>query len=315
MASYNEKTSPSVTADGAATAVIILLAAVAAALIGVYLARGGGLTDGKDIASAESGIRVISGTETSAEPDTVPTEATVTEDTPSDTAVTEQTKNEGTENDIVTSAVLTDYSSEFCDRIFMVGDSLSVGFLNYEYLKPENVFAQVGLTPASVLTAEIGGETAYSKAAAADPDYICIMLGTNGLHYLSEDFMAEKMGEFIDGLRRACPRAMILLISIPPVTAEHEKEKPEKIENITKYNQCIAELAEKKSVPYVDTFSLLCDSTGYLAEDYAENDGLHFRADAYPVILSAVQTAAMNENYFLPDGETSSAVTEGTGIS
>lgn len=303
MASYNEKASPSA-ADAVTTAAIVLLAAAAAILIGVYFARKSGFAD---INSAESEPRVISEATVITPAETSQTAATTTAGT---------TASELTDTETVSSAetavtveASTEYSNEFYERALMVGDSLSVGLVNYGYLKPENVFAQIGLTPASVLTAEIGGETVYSKAAALDPDHICIMLGTNGLSYLSEDFMAQKMGEFIDGLRQTCPDAVIVLISIPPVTAVHESEKPEKIENITKYNDHIAKLAEEKSVIYVDTFSLLKDSSGYLAADYAENDGLHFKTQAYPVILSAVQTAAVGENYVPPVTETTTAAT------
>lgn len=306
MASYNEKASPSA-ADAVTTAAIVLLAAASAILIGVYFARKGGFVD---INSAESESSVISEATVITPAETSQTAATTTEGT---------TASEPTETETVSSAetavtveASTEYSNEFYGRALMVGDSLSVGLVNYGYLKPENVFAQIGLTPASVLTAEIGGETVYTKAAALNPDHICIMLGTNGLSYLSEDFMAQKMGEFIDGLQQTCPDAVIVLISIPPVTAVHESEKPEKIENITKYNDHIAKLAEEKSVIFVDTFSLLQDSSGYLAADYAENDGLHFKTQAYPVILSAVQTAAVGENYVPPATETTTANTAAT---
>lgn len=303
MASYNDKAYPSA-ADAAATAAIVLLAAAAAILIGIYFARKSGFAD---VHSAESEPRVISDITIVTPEETSQTSATTT----AGTTASEPTEAETTSSaeTAVTVEASTEYSNEFYERALMVGDSLSVGLVNYGYLKPENVFAQIGLTPASVLTAEISGETVYSKAAALDPDHICIMLGTNGLSYLSEDFMAQKMGEFIDGLRETCPDAVIVLISIPPVTAVHESEKPEKIENITKYNEHIAKLAEEKSVIYVDTFSLLQDSSGYLAADYAENDGLHFKTQAYPVILSAVQTAAVGENYVPPVTEVTSATT------
>lgn len=301
MASYNEKTSP---ADAAATAAIVLLAAVAATLICIYFAQKGGFLD---VNSAQTEPHVISDTSVVTPSETSQTEATTSE-TPATTVTTATETTSDTET-AVTVAASTEYSKEFFGRTLMVGDSLSVGFVNYGYLLPENVFAQVGLTPASVLTTEIGGETVYAKAAGLAPDYICIMLGTNGLSYLSEDFMAQKMGEFVDGLRQTCPDAVILIISIPPVTEAHESEKPEKIENITNYNQHIAKLAEEKSVIFVDTFSLLQDSSGYLAADYAENDGLHFKTQAYPVILSAVQTAAVGEDYVPPVTE---KVTEST---
>lgn len=292
MASYNEKASP---ADVAAVWAIVFLAIVLAALVGVYFWRNHSFADVSSANGETTGINII-GTETSV----IPPEITVSETTTVSTSVsdTETTTEETSESEKAeTVAASTEYSPEFFDRGLIIGDSISVGLVNYGYLKPENVFAQIGLTPASVLTTDIDGTTVYTKAAGLNPDYICIMLGTNGLSYLSEDFMAEKMSEFIDGLRQTCPNAKIFLVSIPPVTAEHESEKPEKIENITKYNEHISKLAEEKSAPFVNTFEHLQDSDGYLAADYAENDGLHLKAAAYPVVLSAIQTAVESDGY------------------
>lgn len=293
MAHYNDKASA---ADTAAIWAIVFLAAVLAVLTGIYFARQQGFDFfGGTSASADNDTTHINVIEQEIEVIT-PAETTeaAAETTVPDTGSETETETEAeTETGIPaeTIAVSSEYDVNYFDRVLMVGDSLSVGFVNYGYLYPSNVFAQVGLTPASVMTTDINGESVYAKAAGLDPGCICIMLGTNGLSYLSEDYMAEKMGEFIDGLRKTCPDAVIAIISIPPVTAVHESEKPEKLENITAYNSHLEKLAEDKSVLYVDVFSLLQDSTGYLADHYAENDGLHFKTYAYPVILSAVQTA------------------------
>lgn len=304
MASYNEKASP---ADVAAIWAIVFLAAVLAALVGVYFWRNHSFADVPSANAETTGINII-GTETSY----IPPETTTAETTapPVTTTVTETTTEVTTEGEKAeTVAASKDYNPEFFGRGLIIGDSISVGLVNYGYLQPENVFAQIGLTPSSVLTAEIDGTTVYAKAAGLAPDYICIMLGTNGLSYLSEDFMAEKMGEFIDGLRQICPNAKILLVSIPPVTAAHESEKPEKIENITKYNQHISKLAEEKSAIFVNIYQLLEDSGGYLAADYAENDGLHLKGAAYPVVLSALQTAVESDGYIPTEAPVTTAAT------
>lgn len=303
MFGYREKSSP---ADTAAIWAIVLLAAAVAVLVGIYFARQNnfwGIGSAPDDTIVPNIIAPAE--ETSAAETTADTEI-------STTSATSETVSESETSAPFSAEVSTEYDKEFFDSVLMVGDSLSVGFVNYGYLNAENVFAQVGLTPASVMTAEINGETVYAKAQALSPKHICIMLGTNGLSYLSEDYMAEKTGEFIDELRLICPDAEIAVISIPPVTEEHESEKPEKIENITKYNTHIAKVAEDKEAEYIDIFTLLKDENGYLSDDYAENDGLHFKTYAYPVILSAVQSA-VGEDFSLDDyvpTEVSATVTE-----
>lgn len=274
--SYNKgRTSP---VDIAANAVIITLAAVIAVLLCVYIMKINGVFDK---ASEQDIVPHVIGAEnitvppvTAAEPVTeLVTEPPVEETEPEITFVTEV------------------YDPAFFENVFVIGDSLSTGFINYEYLKPENVFAQAGITPSSVMTTAINGETALQKVSAFAPEYICIMLGTNGLSYLEADYMADKMSHFIDELKESCPDSEVLIVSIPPVTAEREIDKPEKMEAILKYNSRIKELAEEKSVMFVDSFSRLCNEEGYLADAYAETDGLHLKIHAYPVILGSVKSA------------------------
>lgn len=298
MAQYNSKSTP---ADTAALFAMIFLSLTVLVLAGIYFLRQNELP-AANTGAAESTLPHVIGTEpaqTESESAAVHTQetttATISETTLSESESDSEPVSETEEVPGTQVAASSEYDKTFYDKTLVVGDSLSVGLVNYGYLKTENVFAQVGLTPASVMTTDINEESVYAKASALNPEYICIMLGTNGLSYLTEDYMAEKMGEFIDALGQTCPEAKVVLISIPPVTKEHEQEKPEKISNITAYNNHIKKLAEEKSAAFVDTFPLLLDTEGYLAADYAENDGLHFKAAAYPVILSAVQNAITEE--------------------
>lgn len=183
----------------------------------------------------------------------------------------------------------TKYDKEFYSNTMFIGDSIFTGFSGFGYLLPENVFAQVGLNPDSVLTKEIDGITAVQKASVMQPERICIMLGTNGLAFLDISYMADSMGKLIEQLEEAVPGVQIVILSIPPVTEEHEKENPEKVPLIAEYNALLAQTAEDKECEYIDIFTMLQDENGYLAEEYAEVDGLHFLGKAYGVVLSRVQ--------------------------
>lgn len=195
----------------------------------------------------------------------------------SETAVTEPKYNS------------TKYDKEFYSNTMFIGDSIFTGFSGFGYLLPENVFAQVGLNPDSVLTKEIDGVTAVQKASGMQPERICIMLGTNGLAFLDISYMADSMGKLIEQLEEAVPGVQIVILSIPPVTEEHEKDNPEKVPLIAEYNALLAQTAEAKECKYIDIFTMLQDENGYLAEEYAEMDGLHFLGKAYGVVLSRVQ--------------------------
>lgn len=200
-------------------------------------------------------------------------------------------KTEVTEETIVTEPKYnsTEYDKAFFSNSLFIGDSIFTGFSGFGYLEPDNVFAQVGLNPESAVTKEIDGVTAVTKAEMMQPEYICIMLGTNGLAFLSADYMAKEMSELVDNLRAVSPDSKIIILSIPPVTAAHESENPEKIPVIVDYNSKLLKTAEEKDCMYIDIFTMLQDDDGYLAADYAENDGLHFLGKAYGVVLSRIQ--------------------------
>lgn len=219
------------------------------------------------------------------------TSATEISETTANVLLTEKEAETETETESVTEPkyTSTEYDKEFFENSLFIGDSIFTGFAGFGYLEPENVFAQVGLNPESALTKEIDGVTAVAKAQFMQPDYICVMLGTNGLAFLSEDYMAEEMSELIDGLRAVSPNSKIVILSIPPVTAEHESQNPEKIPNIIDYNGKIQKIAEDKDCIFIDIFTMLQDDDGYLSVDYAEVDGLHFLGKAYGVVLSRIQ--------------------------
>lgn len=291
--SYNSK--KSTPADIAANIAIIVLAAAIAVLLCIYLLKLGGAFD----PDPEPVVTTAS---------TVETTAPITTET-----IIVTTTSAATEESIPAITIpLGEYEEEFFENIFIVGDSLSTGFVNYEFLPADTVFAQAGLTPSSIMFTEVGGQMVYDKVSDTDPEYICIMLGTNGIAYLEADFMYEKMKLFIDELRLNCPETEIVLVSIPPVTAEHEIDVPEtNIEKIKLYNSCIEKLETEKDVIWVETYSILCDDTGYLAEEYAETDGLHLKIHAYPVILSRIQETIMNAE-LIREAETETEATENT---
>lgn len=282
-------------ADIAVNAALVLLSAAAAVLLCIYLL---GVRAEDDDTSDVNSPHIINASETE-EAQTLVTTVTET------TVVSEEAETES-ETEPEPQIDIDEYSPAFFQNVLFIGDSLSVGLLNYEFLPPENVFAKAGITTSSVVTTNIDDVSVFTKATRLNPEYICIMLGTNSVAYVEGKQMAEELGEFIDMISKTCPDAKIVLASVPPVTQKHEEEKPEHLETIIAYNELVEKLAEEKSVAFADTFELLKDETGYLGSRYAEHDGLHLKIHAYPVILGAVQRALI-EYYgieFVPPAET-----------
>jgi lysophospholipase L1-like esterase len=190
------------------------------------------------------------------------------------------------------------YDKDFFQNHLFIGDSISTGLSGYDCLPAQNVFAQIGLNPDSVMTTALPDysspdkkeKTALQRVYDARPEYINIMLGTNGIAYMNGERMAERMSLFIDALRETSPDSRLVLISLPPVTAAYDASGAVKMADIIDYNQRLQALAEEKDCLYVDLFAALCDDTGYFSKDYAEADGMHFKKVAYSVMLGLLQS-------------------------
>ncbi|MDE7281622.1 MAG: hypothetical protein K2N36_07775 [Ruminiclostridium sp.] len=183
------------------------------------------------------------------------------------------------------------YDPAFFENDLFIGDSISTGLYLYDYLKKDNVFAEVGLNPESASTREIDGETCIQRAQRLNAKHIYIMLGSNGLAFLEADYMAAKMGELVDKLKASCPSAQVCIISISPVTKAHEAEGAETMSKVKAYNTALEKVCGTNGCKYVDLCSLLLDDEGYFADKYAEEDGLHFKGNTYKLLLSTVQKA------------------------
>ncbi len=206
------------------------------------------------------------------------------------TTTPETVTSKESEAEITTNGKVGEYSQSYFLNDIFIGDSIMTGYSAYGYLPYENVVAKIGLNPESIFTTEINDEYAVDTIKAYKPTHVNIMLGTNGMGFLSADYMANQMGKLIDEIKAASPESVIKLMSIPPVTAVHESNHPdENMNKINSYNKLLKELAEDKEVIFVDVCTLLKDDTGYMAAAYAEEDGLHFLPAAYGAVLSLLQ--------------------------
>lgn len=184
--------------------------------------------------------------------------------------------------------------SYFDDAIF-IGDSLTDGLAAYELLPREQVLADTGINPQTILTRECIGEegaeqTVVEAAAALDPAKIYIMLGSNGVAFLNFDDIIGWYGELIDALQENHPDAEIYVQSILPVTADKHLEQ-ELLTNkrITELNGMIAEMAAEKGCFYLNVSEAVADENGCLPDDLSA-DGMHFGVSTYRVWLDYLLT-------------------------
>lgn len=134
------------------------------------------------------------------------------------------------------------------------------------------------------------------------PSHIVLSFGLNGIVGFAKDpqnFLCLYQ-RLIDTVQHASPHTAILLQTVYPVTAPKDANdwkfscSPQEINvMIDTLNQALPSLANANTgVKIADTASVLKDEMGQLRKDYATEDGIHLRTEAYHAILRYLRTHA-----------------------
>ncbi len=228
---------------------------------------------------------------TEVQSETVPSPVTTAAPVP-ETTVTAEAPAAPT---VVTADEQTEYDYDFFRNDLFIGDSISTGYSLYGFLKDKNVFAKVGLNPNTVLTKRVS--TCYGDLYVADmlhytkPERVYVMLGSNGIQWLSNSAMISSIDSLVGIIQEASPDSKIYLISVTPVTPGYDStvEDVNVMEKINEYNADLKDFAEEKGVIFINVAEDLKDEYGYFSSAFAESDGMHFKPGAYKVVLSKIE--------------------------
>ncbi len=187
-----------------------------------------------------------------------------------------------------------DYSKEFFEKSLFIGDSIFTGLSGYGFLSAENVAAKIGYTPSAAMNKafDAKGLSAVEYAKQRQPERIYLMLGSNTMDSRNDfSVIVAQYNGLVLKLQEECPNSKICVISISPVTKDSSAAKAGNItnENIRKVNKMIEKMTDLCQVDYFDLNSILSGEDGSFKEEFAEQDGLHFMAKTYKVMLSALQ--------------------------
>lgn len=190
----------------------------------------------------------------------------------------------------------TEYDSEFFSSDLFIGDSISTGYSLYGFLDDKNVYAKVGLNPSTVLTKSVStcyGEIGISTMLSYTmPKRVYIMLGSNGIQWLSVGNMLQSTDTLVELIKEICPDCEVVIISVPPVTKGYDStvDDVDVMAKINEYNTSLKSYCTANNMLFVDAASILKDETGYFNKTYAESDGMHFKSSAYKTLLSKIQS-------------------------
>lgn len=190
---------------------------------------------------------------------------------------------------------------DYIDRLIFFGDSTTYG------MKPYKVFGtrdtkQVW-TPTSGTLAlfrattdliyDPNTDTELSLAdicAAEKPEYLVMTLGVNGIAFMDETYFKTEYQNVINTILKASPDTKLILQSMYPVARSYENQTSINNTKIQAGNQWIVEIASAYGLPYLNTYSVLVGSDGYLPENYQNGDGMHFNEVSFAVVIDYVRS-------------------------
>ncbi len=184
----------------------------------------------------------------------------------------------------------------YLDSCAFIGDSIIYGLSSYAIAPSSSVLSSASLSVSKIDSAEIdtsmGSMTVIDAVTELKPQNIYVMLGSNGIAYMSPADIYLNYSAFMNKLRIAAPDSKIFVISTPPVSKSREEsaESPVKNADIDDLNSRLLEYCNSNSLYYLDLSSALKDDSGYLPEDSSENDGMHFKKSTYDQFLNFILT-------------------------
>ena len=184
--------------------------------------------------------------------------------------------------------VLELYEAErtYFDDALFIGDSRTVGLQEYGNLGNAEVVADLGMSVYKIFTKKfptVSGEKKRLETVLTERQFgkIYLMMGINELGY-DFDHTVAKYKEMIEKIRQLQPQALIFLEANLHITEKKSASSPiYNNENINRFNEALAQMADEKTIFYLDANVLFDDETGNLSEECTTDD-THILARYYP---------------------------------
>jgi lysophospholipase L1-like esterase len=192
-----------------------------------------------------------------------------------------------------------DYGENYLKNIVFVGDATISNMRNYSTFSDLEIWTgesgDLSLDYSIDTATVVFKSESISIANAAKQkrsDYMIITVGIkNGVSYCTEEKFKSYYGKLIESVIESAPDTKIILQSVFPISAEKEKDTPSlSNKKINEANIWISELAKKYNVRYLDTASVLKDSSGKLSEEYDSGDGLILNEAGYHKVIEYIRT-------------------------
>lgn len=222
---------------------------------------------------------------------------TSAEDSTEDLEYTSESEEEESSLDLeeLTTQSYKDYSTDFLNKMVIVGDSIASGFKSYERLPEEQVLATGSLGARNIhsFTFTVGDQELdiLDALTIKQPQYIFMSMGMNDVNLSSSDEYITDYTKNINDILQICPNSTIVVMGITPVTLASGFCDNSKIDE---YNEALKSMATSmrelgENVYYINVSAYLKDEdTNALKSEYTSGDGIHLSGGAYDYIFTTM---------------------------
>ncbi len=211
--------------------------------------------------------------------------------------VTETTETPQPETENVTETLertFTRVEKDYFDDAVFIGDSRTVGLYEYGGLDGAVFYATTGLNIYDLWTekiCEVNGEMVTLEEALSTQTFgkIYFQIGINEMGRGTIDGFMEAYARTVAKFQELQPDAIVFVQGIMRVTKE-KSENDEIFNNvgINARNERIAELADNRSIFYIDMNEVVCDEEGNLDESLTFDD-IHLFGSKYGIWVEFLQ--------------------------
>ena len=133
----------------------------------------------------------------------------------------------------------------------VMGDSIAASFTEYDVLNTSSVVAKIGIHFSEL-------DDQIEQAKQLDPQIVFLAYGMNDVTKTNGD-VDKFIKDYSDVIKKI-----------------QKVEKEPALANIADYNEKLEAMCEKKQIGYIDNSDIIED-------EYYEEDGIHFKANFYPI--------------------------------
>lgn len=190
-----------------------------------------------------------------------------------------------------------DYGQNYIDSIIFLGDGSLRGLSALLAEESTQIWCEKdGGLPLDHNTYSspvvIGGEEMILSDAlrVTSTRFLIITVGyENGVPFCDKDTFKDYYSRLIEAVKAAAPDTAVMLQGVLPVSKDFaDNNRGYTAEKTREASVWICELAEEHGVRFLNTPSALCDSDGYLKDEYSDGDKMN--AEGYAKMLEYIRT-------------------------